>query len=436
MTLTLPALRACLDSSLPASLATVDADGVPNLAHVAQLRYVDEQTLALPWQFFSKTRRNLVANATALLAVTDPRSACQYRLRIEYLRTDTSGALFDSMAARQAALASHLGLGDMLPLRGADLCRVHAIERVPGLTLPEAAPRRNLLAAMRSAAERLQHDNDPHALLNDTLDCLVAEFDVQHAIALLYDSAAQQLLPTASRGYGSAAPASPIALGEGVIGSCARARNAIRIGHMTSEYAYHRAIRASTVACGFGEALDPEIPLPGLADARSQLAVPMLAGPLLVGVLYLESPFDLRFGPDDEDAMAALAAQLGMALQAMPALQNGALAPAQEALLVRHFLENDSIFLGDDYLIKGVAGSIFAALVADFIDNAQVEFTNRALRLDTRIRLPDLSDNLEGRLLLLSRRLAEKGAGIHIEKTGRGRFRLCSERPLKLAAAR
>jgi adenylate cyclase len=46
--------------------------------------------------------------------------------------------------------------------------------------------------------------------------------------------------------------------------------------------------------------------------------------------------------------------------------------------------------------------------------------------------LPDLSDNLEARLVLLQRRLAENSPQLRIEKTGRGRFRLQVERPVTL----
>jgi adenylate cyclase len=101
-------------------------------------------------------------------------------------------------------------------------------------------------------------------------------------------------------------------------------------------------------------------------------------------------------------------------------------------VVVRHYAENDSVFLGEDYLIKGVAGAIFWKLARDYVHEHRVEFTNRELRLDPSIRLPDISDNLEARLVLLARRLDERDAALRIEKTGRGRFRLCVRRPVKL----
>jgi hypothetical protein len=100
--------------------------------------------------------------------------------------------------------------------------------------------------------------------------------------------------------------------------------------------------------------------------------------------------------------------------------------------VVRRFEENDSVFVDGDYLIKGVAGAIFWTLVSDYVGAGRSRFTNRELRLDPRIRLPDLSDNLEARLILLQKRLVERGACVRIEKTGRGQFRLAVNRPLQL----
>ena len=118
---------------------------------------------------------------------------------------------------------------------------------------------------------------------------------------------------------------------------------------MTTEYAYGRAIRESALASGLGDRLETEIPLPGLPASHSQLAVPVSAGGRLAGMLYVESPQDHRFGYDDEDALAAIATQLGLAmqhLQAAEAQDEPPAAPARAApvagapLAVRHYAAN------------------------------------------------------------------------------------------------
>jgi adenylate cyclase len=440
MTLTIDSIRDCLEGAIPAVVATLAADGTPNVSYVSQVHYIDGGHVALSFQFFNKTRENVLANARATVGVIDPRTGVQYRLALEYLRTETEGPLFERMKAKLAGIASHTGMSGVFRLRGSDVYRVHGIERVPGRETP-APPRRNLLAALRSCSERLTACADLGRLLDELLACLDEVFGIGHAMVLVPDGAGARLYTVASRGYPASGVGSEIPLGCGVIGVAARERTPIRISHMTSDYTYGQAIRERAAAEGMGDMLETMIPLPGLADSRSQLAVPVTAGERLLGVLYVESADDMRFGYDDEDALVALATQTGMVarlLQEAAESQEEAPAAARAAppggtpVPIRHYAADGSVFIGDDYLIKGVAGAIFCKLLRDYGREQRSEFTNRELRLDASIRLPDVSDNLEARLILLSRRLAERCEFLRIEKTGRGRFRLVVARPFKL----
>jgi hypothetical protein len=440
--LTLEAIRACFEGAVPSTVATCAADGTPNVSVVSQVHYVDRDHVALSFQFFNKTRQNVLANPRAAALVIHPETGAQFRLEVEYLRTETAGPLFENMKAKLAGIASHTGMSGVFRLQGSDIYRVLEIVAVPGNPLPAPPPRGNMLSALRLCAERMTQVGDLGRLLDDTLAGLAELLDVQHAMILMLDGSGQRLYTVASRGYPLSGVGSEVAVGCGVIGVAAAQRTPIRVMHMTAEYSYGRAIRDSIEKAGLGKTLETAIPFPGLADSRSQLAVPIAGGGRLLGVLYVESPEDLRFGYDDEDALVAIAAQLGLAihvLQQTVEAQDDApppgsvKAPAEGApVTIRHYAADDSVFVGDDYLIKGVAGAIVRKLVRDFLAGGRTEFTNRELRLDPTLRLPDISDNLEARLVLLERRLAERCPFLRIEKTGRGRFHLVVGRPVKL----
>jgi adenylate cyclase len=444
-TLTLDAIRDCMEGAVPATIATASPAGEPNVAYLSQVEYVDTDTLALSFQFFNQTRRNVLANPVAQLIVTHPRTGARYRLRVRYQRTETSGPLFERMKAKLAGIASHTGMTGVFRLQGSDVYAVEEIEPIPGETLPAQGPRRNLLSAVRVSAQRLASACEIDVLLESALDCLRTQFDIHHALVLMHDAANARLYTVASMGYEDSGVGSEIPLGHGVVGVAARERAAIRIGHATAEYAYGRAMREAAAAAGL--ALETEIPLPGLAQSRSQLAVPIEAFGRLIGVLFADSDRDMRFCYDDEDALVALAGQLGTAIHVLQAESDAepeapGVAGAERhrdpvstvaPLQVRHFAENDSVFLGEEYLIKGVAGAIFWSLAQDYVNAGRTLFTNRELRLDPRIRLPELSDNLEARLILLQKRLDERAAGVRLEKAGRGRFRLSVARNLQLA---
>jgi adenylate cyclase len=440
VTVNVDAIRECLDGAIPAVIATCAGDGTPNVSHISQVQYVDGEHVALSYQFFNKTRQNVLDDPRATVLVVHPVTAARYRIRLRYLRTEEAGPLFEKMKAKLAGIASQTGMSGVFRLLGADVYRVVEVETAVGETLPPRPPRRNLLSALRVCAESMRGARGLDELLNQTLEVLEKQFDIRHSMALLLD-ASGMLYTVASRGYDASGIGSEMPLGQGVIGVAARERTPIRIGHMTAEYTYSRAIRASATQGGMADMLETEIPLPGLAESRSQLAVPIVAFERLLGVLYVESEHDLRFSYDDEDALVAVAGQLGGLMRVLQSAADADDSPASPVratevggapVTVRHYTENDSVFLGDDYLIKGVAGAIFWALVNDYAREQRTAFTNRELRLDPRIRLPDISDNLEARLILLQKRLEERNACVRIEKTGRGRFRLRLNRPLAL----
>jgi adenylate cyclase len=430
-------LGGCLEGMVPSSIATVDPEGVPNVSLISQVHYVDPERVALSYQFFNKTRANLLATGRATVGMIDPGTMAEYRLALRYEETRTEGPLFESMKAKLAGIASHTGMGGVFRLLGADVFRVEAIASVPGPRIMPQPAARNLLAATRRACAELAAAGDLGGLLDTALDGLDRHFGIEHAMLLLVDEEGRRLYTVASHGYDRSGIGSELAVGQGVVGVAARERVPIRIGHMTADTDYGTAVRDQARRHGVGEETT-EIPFPGLDAPESQIAVPIVCGGRTVGVLFGESREPLRFRQDDEDALTLVAERLGALI---PAVQQNEDAPEPEAaeamagqapIVVRHYAADDSIFLGHDYLIKGVAGAIFWKLVREHLQAGRVEFTNRELRLDPALRLPEHAENLEARLLLLQRRLRERESPIRIEKAGRGRLRLGVPAPLTL----
>jgi hypothetical protein len=446
VTVTLAAIRDCLDGQIPAVIATCDLQGIPNGSYVSQVHFVDADHIALSFQFFNKTRQNILANPVATVMVVHPLTAARYRLHVRYLRTEKEGPLFENMKAKLAGIASHTGMSGVFRLQGADVYRVTAVTAVLGQTVLPTPPRKSLLAAVRVFAEATQRWNELSDLLDGALAEIQAQLSVGHSMILWLDESGERLYLVASRGYAQSGVGSEIQLGQGVIGVAASARTSIRVTHATSEYTYSRAARDSIRQSQLADRLEAEIPLPGLPAPGSQLAVPITARGQLLGVLYLEHPADSQFGYDEEDAVVTMAQHLGLAAYMLgqnatasterPRAKRRDPVPEGAAVAIRHYEADDTIFVDENYLIKGVAGAILWKLLREYTEHSRQEFTNRELRMDPSLPLPDLSSNLEARLILLQRRLAERCPCLGIEKTGRGRFRLAVARPLKLLEAR
>jgi adenylate cyclase len=211
--ITVDAIRDCLEGVIPATVATCAPDGTPNVSYVSQIHYVDSGHVALTFQFFNKTRENVLAHPRAAVLAVHPLTAARYRLELDYLRTEMAGPLFESMKAKLAGIASHTGMVGVFRLRGADVYRVRSIAQLPGRVLPAATPRRNLLASLRACAQVFARNADLSVLLEDLLEALARHMAITHAMVLMLDAPGQRLYTVASRSYPQSGVGSEVLLG-------------------------------------------------------------------------------------------------------------------------------------------------------------------------------------------------------------------------------
>jgi adenylate cyclase len=333
-------------------------------------------------------------------------------------------------------------------LRAADIYRVVEIEPTNNEprwhTIQRREPRVTSPAPIGELAARLSRCGDLDSIVGGAVDGLAELLGYDHCLLLLLDESGTRLFTIASHGYPTEGVGSEVAIGEGLIGIAAERVMPVRVGNMRQIVKYGASVRRSFEESG---AIAPgrEIPVPGLVDAESRIAVPMLALGQLVGMLVVESHHKVAFDESDEAQLVVLASIIGNAIEAErareasdPADERRSVAPRAEApsgsrsTHVRFFAIDGSTFLGGDYLIKGVAGRILWSLLGHYNRERRTDFTNKEVRLDPSLELPEFRDNLDSRLILLKRRLDEREAPIRIEKTGRGAFRLSVEGSLRL----
>ena len=432
-------LAACFEGVIPSILATASADGVPNISYLSHVEFVDDEHVALSNQFFSKTAANVQANNQAALLLVDPRDGEQHSLIVTFVRSFGDGALFEAMAAQLRASSAQIGMDDVMRLRGVDLYRVDRIDAVRSPAIATAARTSSAdghLAAAATLASRIANAIDIEAIVDALLDGVRDGFGFSNMILLMKEPSGARLVTVGSRGYSFSGVGSEVAVGDAVIGTAAADQCAVRISDMSRVRRFGSAIRATSA----DENRTRTISLPGLADAMSQMALPMIAAGHVRGVLFLESPERLAFSREVEAALSTVASQAAAALAlaeslgAEPSLVtaegNGAL--AGRPFNVVHHSFDDSVFIDSDYVIKGVPGRLLVHLLRLHLREGRADFTNREMRLSDELRLPDLKDNLETRLLLLRRRLQEKASPIRLLQTGRGKLRLQLAGPANL----
>ena len=454
MSVTLESLATCFQGILPAQLFTCSRDGIPNAAYLSHVEYVDDAHVALSFQFFNKSRRNVADNPQALVMMPDPDTGQGWLLRVRFVRSETEGPLFEQMALRIEAIASYCGLKGIFKLRAADVYKVLSIEPA----VEEAgAPARGIdqdAAALMGAVftTRALQDLAGHINRADSLDSLVdailrgldESLGFKHSSLLVPAEEPGVLVTIATRGYAQTGAGAEVRFGEGIAGLVAEARKPIRISGlmrgMLYAFAMHRD--AAEAAAGVSRRV---IPMPGLPNPESQLGIPLLVRGELVGVLCLESDMPYRFHVEDKSSIELLGSYLAIAVQNMQLQERSsesgdlpaahapvrrgprpAAAPAGRAPRrdIVYYAADECILLDGEYLIRSLPAKILWRLLTERETTGRQEFTNRELRLDKSLNLPDWKDNLESRLLLLRRRLQEKSPDIRLVPRARGRFAL------------
>ncbi len=449
----------CFHGIIPGVIATADRDGMPNVSYISQVHLIDDTHVALSCQFFNKTRQNLDENPRATIELYDPMTFEAYRMHLLFRRSEMSGPLFDAMAVRIQAIASHSGMTGIFKLRSADVFEVLSIEKKHAYMTapPEEPPDHRKLPegpltearGLQLVSERVMRAPDLDSLLTSALDALDEVFGFSHSMILVPEEKSDRLVMIASHGYGDDAVGAEVRIGQGLIGAVAAAKRLLRISSLHSDLHYGRAVREEYEQQEKERTdLTAEIPLPGLCDAKSQMAIPLMVQDRLIGVLALEARDILTFEQWHEAFLQVLANQIAISIDRMtdrdrdrdeaeasaePAAPPPPSARASQTRLSFCYYKNDDcVFVDGEYLIRNIPGKILWKMLRAYQAEQRTEFSNRELRLDPTLGLPAFKDNLESRLILLRKRLEQKCPDIRIVPTRRGRFMLSVEADIDL----
>ena len=308
---------------------------------------------------------------------------------------------------------------------------------------PSSQPEARLpftLKALQEISDRIQQAPTLDSLLDAILETLERIFGFRHSMLLLTSERPDRLEMIASRGYPEGGVGSEVGFGEGIIGMVAEARKPIRISGMMRQMLYAAAVAKQAHEQGL-HSTSRRIPLPGLPNPESQLGIPLIVRDELIGVLCIETDKSYRFHEEDRAYIEVLGGYLAIAIQNAllrerteepedsvpvnpPPSSTDNTPGRRQRIKVEYFKSDECILVDGEYLVRSLPAKILWKLLHEHRAGSSAEFTNRRLRLDKSLNLPDFKDNLESRLILLRRRLEERCPEIQIAQSGRGRFRL------------
>jgi class 3 adenylate cyclase len=172
----------------------------------------------------------------------------------------------------------------------------------------------NEVRIIQQISQEITSTLDLDEVLGVVLPAMERVLGFEHSMILLKDLTADRLRLAASRGYEPPGVGAEVAFGEGVIGVVASRRKMMRVGNIGASVAYLRSVRARLEAAGEVTAGGKTAALPGLPEAQSQLALPLVVKERLVGVLMVESSRPTAFDELDEIILGIVGNQAATAI--------------------------------------------------------------------------------------------------------------------------
>jgi len=139
-------------------------------------------------------------------------------------------------------------------------------------------------------------------------------FEFNHANILLPEPGGETLAVVASRGYENQATGGRVRIGTGVIGVVAQKRKMLHVNNLGQQRAYAAAQRRQMMRSGRATEIGDAVPVPGLPNAESQIAIPLLIRDELIGVFSIESPVRRTFSEHDRELVTIVANQIATAI--------------------------------------------------------------------------------------------------------------------------
>ena len=182
-------------------------------------------------------------------------------------------------------------------------------------TVIEQLERRNKeIEIIERVASQISKTLNLDAIAKTMLVSMEEYFDFKHSMILLLDNTESVLKVIATHGYKDEGIGAEVNIGVGVIGMVAKKKKLMRMANLGAQKQYMQAIKQQ-IKPSKDAAADEEISLPGLKNAESQVAIPMLMEDELIGVFSVESEKVNIFDKSDELIIKILANQTANALQ-------------------------------------------------------------------------------------------------------------------------